>query len=104
MRGTSFAIGQGEPYLAIINIQAANSVLPPDGIDNETHETIKGYRVDLKEILPKVTPRDDHEKMYLDEARHADVNQWVAINKALQLVVEAVSRYAHDNKGQFGMM
>lgn len=105
MRGASFAIGQGEPYLAIININAVNSVLPPDDIDPETHEiNSKGYRVDLSKILPKITARNSHDKTYLTESLDADVNQWIAINTALSKVAEAVSRYAHDNKAQFGMM
>lgn len=101
MQGASFAIGQGEPYLAIINIQAANAVLPPDGLDDEGKE-IKGYAVDLTEILPKITPRNDNDKMYFSESLKQDVNQWVAINKAMQLVAQAISRYAHDNKDKWG--
>lgn len=102
MQGASFAISQGEPYGAIINIQAANAVLPPSGIDEESGETIQGYAVDLEKILPKVTPRNTHDTMYLTEARQQDVNQWIAINKALQEVAQAISRYAHDNKAAWG--
>ena len=83
MQGASFAIGQGEPYLAIMNIQAANAVLPPSGKDEEGN-LVKGYALDLTDVLPKITPRDDNEKMYLSESRKADVNQWVAINKAYE--------------------
>jgi hypothetical protein len=101
MQGASFAIGQGEPYLAIINIQAANAVLPPTGEDEEGNK-VQGYAVNLDDVLPKITPRNDNEKMYFSESLKADVNQWVAINTAMQRVAQAISRYAHDNKDKWG--
>ena len=104
MQAAAFSIGQGEPMLAILNIQAANVVLPPDSKDPDSGEITKGYRVDLTKVLPQVTPRDDNEKMYMDESRKGDANQWIAINNALQLVSQAVSRYAHDNKDKWGSM
>ena len=102
MQGAAFAIGQGEPYGAIINIQAANAVLPPSGTDNDSGELIQGYAVNLEQVLPKITPRNTHDQMYLTEARQQDVNQWIAINEALQMVAQAISRYAHDNKAAWG--
>ena len=102
MQGASFAIGQGEPYGAIINIQAANAVLPPSGNDPDTGELIQGYAVDLEPVLPKITPRKTHDQMYMTESIEQDVQQWIAINKALQMVAQAISRYAHDNKAAWG--
>lgn len=105
MRGASFSIGNNEPYLALMQIQAANAVLPPPVEDPETGEVIEnsGYSVDLSDIIPKVTQRNDNAAMYMSEDLSQDQDQWVTVNLALQRVTRAISRYAHDKKDEFGM-
>ena len=86
---STFAQQRNEPVLAVINIEAVNKLLPPK------------FQVKLEQFRPNPTDRKSHDKMYLTESLGSVSSEWVYYNRALSAVMEAISKYAHDQKDQF---
>ena len=94
---STFAQQKNEPGIAALNIEAANMLLPPGNKQG------KGYRADLKKLRPSLTNHRKHDTVYLSESLKQTEHEWAYYREALKLVMENISRYAHDRRDEFAV-
>ena len=86
---------KNEPGIAVLNIEAANELLPP-GRNGKG-----GYRADLEKLRPPLTDHRKHDNVYLSESLKQTEREWAYYRAALKAVMEQISRYAHDRRDEF---